>query len=98
MKTTNYKKTEKLLKEMVIYEKILEIREEENTRKLMDNINKAMECLTDLEKKIITDFYINNLTMYEISMEIQLTREYTSKVKTAAIRKMEHVLFGKDAA
>lgn len=98
MKTTNYKKTEKLLKEMVIYEKILEIREEEKTRILVENINKAMECLTDLEKKIILDFYINNITMYEISLDIKLTREYTSKIKTAAIRKMEHVLFGKEAA
>ena len=98
MKTTNYKKTEKLLKEMVIYEKILEIREEEKTRILVENINKAMECLTTLEKKIILDFYINNITMYEISLDIKLTREYTSKIKTAAIRKMEHVLFGKEVA
>lgn len=98
MKTETYRKTEKLLKEFVIYNKILEIREEEKTKKAVENINKAMECLTETEKKIITDFFMKNKTMSDISKEIDLTREYTSKVKTSAIRKIEYILFGKDAA
>ncbi|MGN8913870.1 sigma factor-like helix-turn-helix DNA-binding protein [Anaerofustis butyriciformans] len=98
MKSENYKKTEHLLKEYIIYNKILELREEKEVEDKVEKINKAMDCLTNLERKIITEFFINNKNMLQISREIQLTREYTSRIKTAAIRKMEQVLFGSGAA
>ncbi len=98
MKSENYKKTEHLLKEYIIYNKILELREEKEVKEKVEKLNKAMDCLTSTEKKIITDFFINNKNMLQISREIQLTREYTSRIKTAAIRKMEQVLFGNGAA
>lgn len=94
MKSENYRRTEKLLKEFVIYEKTLEIRNDEKIKKKVFSIKKAMDCLNNIERLIIEDFYINNLTMLEISEKVELTREYTSKVKTCSIRKMERVLFG----
>lgn len=96
MKSQRYKQMENMLKDIIIYKKILEIRNDDNAKRNLRNINKAMGCLNDIEKTIINDFYVNGMNMLEIAEKINLTREYTSKVKTTAIRKLEHIILGGD--
>ncbi len=96
MKTKKYRKMENMLKDILVYKKILEIRNDEKAKTNLKNINKAMSCLNEIEKTIINDYYVNGMNMLEIAEKINLTREYTSKVKTTAIRKLGHIILGED--
>ena len=68
-----------------------ELKEKEN---LVFEIEKALECLTELERKIIVLRYFKMFRMSEISDKLGYSREYSSRVRKRAVNKIGMVLWG----
>ena len=61
---------------------------------LVFEIEKALECLTDLERKVIVMRYFKMQRMTEISDNLGYSREYGSRVRKRAVNKIGMVLWG----
>lgn len=68
-----------------------ELKEKEN---IVFEIEKALECLTELERQIVVMRYFKMLRMSEISDELGYSREYSSRVRKKAVNKIGMVLWG----
>lgn len=68
-----------------------ELKEKEN---IVFEIEKALECLTELERQIVVMRYFKMLRMSEISDELGYSREYSSRVRKRAVNKIGMVLWG----
>ncbi|MGN8912971.1 sigma factor-like helix-turn-helix DNA-binding protein [Anaerofustis butyriciformans] len=68
-----------------------ELKEKEN---IVFEIEKALECLTELERQIVIMRYFKMLRMSEISDELGYSREYSSRVRKRAVNKIGMVLWG----
>lgn len=68
-----------------------ELKEKEN---IVFEIEKALECLTELERQIVIMRYFKMLRMSEISDELGYSREYSSRVRKKAVNKIGMVLWG----
>lgn len=52
-------------------------------------LNQLLECLTDLERKMIKYTYFDNLTQKEIATILDLSQSYVSRVVKRALEKMK---------
>ena len=69
-------------------------RELEEKKRLVFEVEKAMQCLSALEKKIIVMRYFKCGKMINISSKIGYSREYASRVKKKAVNKVGMVIWG----
>ena len=74
--------------------KILLQKELKEKQSLIFEIEKALECLTDLERKVIVMRYFKMQRMTEISDNLGYSREYGSRVRKRAVNKIGMVLWG----
>jgi len=74
--------------------KILLQKELKEKETLIYEIEKALECLTELERKIIIMRYFKMQRMTEISDTLGYSREYGSRVRKRAVNKIGMVLWG----
>ncbi len=68
-----------------------ELKEKSN---IVFEIEKALECLTELERQIIVMRYFKMFRMSEISDKLGYSREYSSRVRKRAVNKIGMVLWG----
>ena len=57
-------------------------------KELSKALNEAMELLTDKEKKVITLYYFEELTLKEISSTLDISISRVSQLHTRALQKM----------
>lgn len=60
----------------------------------LKSIEDAIDLLEGIEREVITDFYMNNYSVFEIAKNKSYSESYIRKVKQSGINNITKILFG----
>ena len=78
-----------------IWERLKKRREE--TQKVLDILDRFINELNEVERKIIRMYYIEGKRWWEIAYEVQYNERHCRRIRTEAIGKLAVGLYGKEA-
>lgn len=61
-------------------------------RRLIKKIDNILDMLSDRDRKLIKGFYINNITLYEMSIDMNMNPDYLSALKRNILEKYFYTL------
>lgn len=61
-------------------------------RRLIKKIDNILDMLSDRDKRLIEGFYINNITLYEMSIDMNMNPDYLSALKRNILEKYFYTL------
>jgi len=66
----------------------------QKTQGLLDRLDRSIEVLNDIEKRIIKLRYMKNLQWYEVSWNVKYSERWCKELKSKAIEKIAVAMFG----
>ena len=61
-------------------------------RRLIKKIDNILDMLSDRDRRLIEGFYINNITLYEMSIDMNMNPDYLSALKRNILEKYFYTL------
>lgn len=61
-------------------------------RRLIKKIDNILDMLSDRDRKLIEGFYINNITLYEMAIDMNMNPNYLSALKRRILEKYFYTL------